>query len=117
MSEGRMMQEVPKADVVITNPTHVAVALKYNRDEMAAPEVVAKGYDAIAQKIKAIAAENGVPMVENIQLARPWRRKRRSGGRCRPSDIRRSWRCWRWCTRSGRRGEGRKIRGMPRLVD
>jgi flagellar biosynthetic protein FlhB len=70
MAQRRMMQEVPKADVVITNPTHVAVALKYDRDNMAAPEVVAKGYDAMAQKIKEIARENGVPMVENIQLAR-----------------------------------------------
>jgi flagellar biosynthesis protein FlhB len=70
MAQKRMMQEVPKADVVITNPTHVAVALKYNKDTMAAPIVVAKGYDAIAQQIKAIAAENNLTMVENIDLAR-----------------------------------------------
>jgi flagellar biosynthetic protein FlhB len=70
MAQRRMMQEVPKADVVITNPTHVAVALKYDREAMAAPVVVAKGYDAIAQRIKAIAAENHIPMVENIPLAR-----------------------------------------------
>ena len=70
MAQRRMMQEVPKADVVITNPTHVAVALKYDRENMAAPEVVAKGYDAMAQRIKEIAREHGVPMVENIQLAR-----------------------------------------------
>jgi flagellar biosynthesis protein FlhB len=70
MAQKRMMQEVPKADVVITNPTHVAVALKYNKDTMAAPIVIAKGYDAIAQRIKAIAAENNITMVENIDLAR-----------------------------------------------
>jgi flagellar biosynthesis protein FlhB len=70
MAQRRMMEEVPKADVVITNPTHVAVALKYDKLKMAAPEVVAKGYDAMAQRIKAIAKEHGVPMAENIQLAR-----------------------------------------------
>jgi flagellar biosynthetic protein FlhB len=70
MAQRRMMQEVPKADVIITNPTHVAVALKYDQKEMASPVVLAKGYDEVAQKIKAIAAEHGIPMVENIQLAR-----------------------------------------------
>ncbi len=70
MAQKRMMTEVPKADVVITNPTHVAVALRYDRLKMAAPEVVAKGYDEVAQKIKAIAAEHGIPMVENVPLAR-----------------------------------------------
>ena len=70
MAQRRMMQEVPKADVIITNPTHVAVALKYDQKEMASPVVLAKGYDEVAQKIKAIAAEHGIPMVENVQLAR-----------------------------------------------
>ncbi len=71
MAQRRMMQEVPKADVVITNPTHVAVALKYDKDQPnSAPIVVAKGYDAVAQRIKQIAAENGITMVENIPLAR-----------------------------------------------
>ncbi len=70
MAKKRMMQEVPKADVVITNPTHVAVALKYQADAMAAPIVIAKGYDEVAQRIKAIAAEHGITMVENIPLAR-----------------------------------------------
>ena len=70
MAQRRMMQEVPKADVVITNPTHVAVALKYDQLKMAAPVVLAKGYDSVAQKIKAIAAEHNIPMVENIALAR-----------------------------------------------
>ena len=66
----RMMTEVPKATVVITNPTHVAVALKYDRETMPAPIVVAKGLDLVAQKIKEIAGENGVPMIENVPLAR-----------------------------------------------
>lgn len=70
MAQKRMMQEVPKADVVVTNPTHVAVALRYDRDRMAAPEVIAKGYDEVAQRIKAIAADHGIPMVENVPLAR-----------------------------------------------
>ncbi len=70
MAQRRMMQEVPKADVVITNPTHVAVALRYDREAMNAPVVVAKGFDAVAQRIKALAAEHGIPQVENIPLAR-----------------------------------------------
>lgn len=70
MAQRRMMEEVPKADVVITNPTHVAVALKYDQLKMAAPVVLAKGYDDQAQRIKKIAAEHGIPMVENIALAR-----------------------------------------------
>lgn len=65
----RMMDEVPEADVVITNPTHFAVALKYDLDTMATPMVVAKGKNLIAQKIKEIARESGVPMVENKPLA------------------------------------------------
>lgn len=70
MAMRRMMQEVPKADVVITNPTHYAVALKYDEQTMEAPVVVAKGVDYIAQKIKLIAKENGVITVENRPLAR-----------------------------------------------
>jgi flagellar biosynthetic protein FlhB len=66
----RMMQAVPSADVVITNPTHYAVALKYNAKEMNAPTMVAKGVDTIAQKIKEVAKENKVPIVENPVLAR-----------------------------------------------
>ena len=66
----RMMQDVPKADVVITNPTHIAVALKYNSMEAPAPVVVAKGGDLIAERIKKIARENGVPVRENVPLAR-----------------------------------------------
>ncbi|PIR31978.1 MAG: flagellar biosynthesis protein FlhB [Alphaproteobacteria bacterium CG11_big_fil_rev_8_21_14_0_20_44_7] len=66
----RMMQAVPTADVVITNPTHYAIALKYEQNEMEAPKVVAMGKDNIAQKIKEIANENEVPIVRNAPLAR-----------------------------------------------
>ncbi len=65
----RMMQNVPKADVVITNPTHYAVALQYNPGEMDAPTVVAKGMNLIAQKIKEIASEYNIPIVEDKPLA------------------------------------------------
>ncbi len=71
MAMRRMMSEVPSADVVITNPTHYAIALKYNEDSMdAPPRVIAKGTDFIAQKIKLIAKEHDVIMVENRPLAR-----------------------------------------------
>lgn len=69
-SRRRMMAAVPKADVVITNPTHYAVALKYDRDTMDAPIVVAKGLDRVALKIREIADANRVPIVENPPLAR-----------------------------------------------
>ncbi len=69
-SQRRMMQDVPQADVVITNPTHFAVALKYDADKSTAPIVVAKGEDFLAQKIKEIARENSVEIVENKPLAR-----------------------------------------------
>ena len=64
-----MIREVPRADVVITNPTHFAVALKYDRDVMEAPTVMAKGVDSIALRIREIARENDVPMIENRPLA------------------------------------------------
>ncbi|MBM7692249.1 flagellar biosynthetic protein FlhB [Peribacillus deserti] len=70
MAMQRMMQEVPKADVVITNPTHYAIALKYDDEKNEAPYVVAKGVDFIAKKIKLIASENDIAMVENRPLAR-----------------------------------------------
>ena len=70
MAMQRMMGEVPKADVVITNPTHYAVAIKYNRSKDRAPKVVAKGVDHLAQKIKEVARENDVMIVENKPLAR-----------------------------------------------
>lgn len=70
MAMRRMMQEIPNADVVITNPTHYAIALKYDDITMDAPKVIAKGTDHVAQKIKLIAKENDVVMVENRPLAR-----------------------------------------------
>lgn len=66
----RMMAAVPTADVVITNPTHVAVALSYAAETMAAPKVVAKGVDTLALRIRAVAQEAGVPVMENPPLAR-----------------------------------------------
>jgi flagellar biosynthetic protein FlhB len=66
----RMMQAVRKADAIVTNPTHIAVAIQYDKENMAAPKVVAKGADHLAQKIKAVAAEAGIPLVENVPLAR-----------------------------------------------
>lgn len=66
----RMMSEIPNADVVVTNPTHYAVALKYADGKMGAPRVVAKGADAVAAKIREIASENGVPLLEAPMLAR-----------------------------------------------
>jgi flagellar biosynthetic protein FlhB len=66
----RMMQRVPEADVVITNPVHYAVALKYEEESMSAPTVVAKGARKLAKKIRDIAEENGVPIVENPPLAK-----------------------------------------------
>ncbi len=69
MSRKRMMQEVPEADVVVTNPTEYAIALKYVAGEMDAPRVIAKGRGAIAMKIREIALESSVPIVENRYLA------------------------------------------------
>ena len=69
MAMSRMMQEVPKADVIVTNPTHFAVALQYHKG-MQAPLVIAKGQDFVAQKIKKLAREASVPIVENRPLAR-----------------------------------------------
>jgi flagellar biosynthetic protein FlhB len=66
----RMMSAVPQADVVVTNPTHFAVALQYDTDTMAAPMVVAKGVDGVAFRIREVADENNVPIVENPPLAR-----------------------------------------------
>jgi flagellar biosynthetic protein FlhB len=69
-SRRRMMAAVPKADVIITNPTHYAIALQYEPTEMAAPVVLAKGVDNIAAKIRELAAEHKIPLVENPPLAR-----------------------------------------------
>jgi len=66
----RMMAAVPTASVVITNPTHFAVALRYEMGDKGAPRVVAKGADLVAHRIREVARENGVPLVENPPLAR-----------------------------------------------
>ncbi len=66
----RMMAEIPTADVVVTNPTHYAVALKYSEGKMGAPRVVAKGADEVAARIRALAAEHNVPLLEAPPLAR-----------------------------------------------
>jgi flagellar biosynthetic protein FlhB len=65
-----MMQAVPESTVVITNPTHFAVALKYIHADMETPECTAKGADLVAGRIRELAKENGVPIVENPPLAR-----------------------------------------------
>jgi len=70
MAQRRMMEAVPEADVVITNPTHYAVALKYDSHRMAAPELVAKGSDLMASQIRAIAKEHDIPIVSAPPLAR-----------------------------------------------
>ncbi len=70
VSQRRMMQNLPQADVVITNPTHYAVAIKYNPDESDAPLVIAKGEDYLAKRIKDVAKENKIEIVENKPLAR-----------------------------------------------
>jgi flagellar biosynthetic protein FlhB len=70
ISRNRMMSEVPKADVVVTNPTHFAVALKYDKENMGAPQVVAKGMNLVAQKIRDVAGEHKVPVLELPPLAR-----------------------------------------------
>ena len=70
MSNARMMQEVPKADAVIVNPTHFSVAILYDRDVMTAPEVIAKGADHLALRMRTVARENNVPILERPELAR-----------------------------------------------
>jgi flagellar biosynthetic protein FlhB len=70
MVRQRMMSEVPKADVVITNPTHLAIALRYRPEEMGAPRVLAKGAGFIAEKIREVARAKGIPIIENRPLAR-----------------------------------------------
>jgi len=70
MARQRMMSAIPSADVVVTNPTHYAVAIKYDKETIPVPMVVAKGVDFVAFKIKEVAINNGVPIVENRPLAR-----------------------------------------------
>jgi flagellar biosynthetic protein FlhB len=69
-ARARMMAAVPTADVVVTNPTHFAIALKYESEVMSAPKVVAKGVDEVAFRIRDVATENDIPIIENPPLAR-----------------------------------------------
>lgn len=80
MTKAKMLAEVPKADVVVTNPTHIAVALRYDRKTMRAPKVVAKGIRLNAQQIREIAQQHQVPIVENKPLARTLFKHARVGG-------------------------------------
>jgi len=66
----RMAQQVPQADVILTNPTHLSIALRYDSDSMRAPKVIAKGADFMAMRIRQIATANGIPLVERKPLAR-----------------------------------------------
>ena len=70
MAQKRMISNIPKADVIITNPTHISVALRYRDKDMVSPRVVAKGADFLALQIRKIAQKHQIPMVENIKLAR-----------------------------------------------
>jgi flagellar biosynthetic protein FlhB len=70
MAMSRMMSDVPKADVIITNPTHYAVALEYKYKKMASPKLIAKGKNLIAEKIKEIGKVNRIPIIENPPIAR-----------------------------------------------
>ncbi|MFW5960703.1 MAG: EscU/YscU/HrcU family type III secretion system export apparatus switch protein, partial [Chitinivibrionales bacterium] len=70
MAKRRMLEEVPQATVVVTNPTHLAIAIKYNSEEMSAPLVVAKGKSHMAERIKQIAEDNEIPVVQDKPLAR-----------------------------------------------
>lgn len=70
MAQKRMMDDVKKADVIVTNPTHLSVALKYDGQSMVAPSVMAKGADHLALRIREIAKEHDIPIVENVMLAR-----------------------------------------------
>ncbi len=70
MSQKRMMTDIPQADVIVTNPTHISVAVKYDPETMVSPTVIAKGADHLALRIRVIAKEHNIPIVENVPLAR-----------------------------------------------
>lgn len=70
MSQKRMLQDVKTADVIITNPTHISIVLKYDTETMISPTIVGKGQDHLAMKIREIATEHNIPIVENVPLAR-----------------------------------------------
>lgn len=70
MASKRMLADVPKADVIITNPTHISIVVRYDGETMVAPEIIGKGQDHLAMKIREIAKEHDIPIVENVPLAR-----------------------------------------------
>lgn len=70
MAQKRMMTDIPKADVIITNPTHISIVVRYDNDVMVAPQVIGKGQDHLALRIREIAKEHDIPIVENVPLAR-----------------------------------------------
>ncbi len=80
LARGNVATDVPKADALVVNPTHVAVAIRYRRDEGAAPRVISKGKGAVAEKMRDLARTNGIPIVENIPLARLLYRRVKIGG-------------------------------------
>lgn len=86
LARSRMLTDVPKADVIITNPTHYACAIKYDKEVSDAPILLAKGKDILAEEIKKIARENDVPLVENRPLARALYRTVEPGGAI-PEDL------------------------------
>jgi flagellar biosynthetic protein FlhB len=88
LTTNRILKEVPRADVVVTNPTHLAVALRYERARDSAPRLTAKGQDALAQRIRSLARRHGVPILENRPLARSLHRKVRVGQVIRPEFFR-----------------------------
>jgi flagellar biosynthetic protein FlhB len=85
-TQRQMLQEVPKADVVLTNPTHLAIALRYDRKTMKAPRIVAKGSRLNALKIREIATQHQVPIMENKPLARMLFKHGRVGGEI-PAEL------------------------------
>ncbi|MCO4754949.1 MAG: flagellar biosynthesis protein FlhB [Bacteriovoracaceae bacterium] len=70
MATKRMMADIPQADVIITNPTHISIVVRYDGETMVAPEIIGKGQDHLALRIREIAKENDIPIVENVPLAR-----------------------------------------------
>jgi flagellar biosynthetic protein FlhB len=80
ITQRKMMAEVPKADVIVTNPTHLAIALRYDRKTMGAPRIVAKGSRLNALRIREIAAQHQIPIIENKPLARMMFKYGRVGG-------------------------------------